>query len=172
MALGTFVKTIRNIMRGDAGINGDAQRIEQMTWMLFLKIYDQKESVWEFNEPSYHSIIPEELRWRNWAVDKKDGQALTGDLLLDLVNNKLFPTLKNLKVDEKTPVRKGIVRAVFQDENNYMKDGILLRQVINVINEIDFGEYTDRHAFGEIYRKSCVGFSRRVARVSFIRRVL
>lgn len=94
MALGTFVKTIRNIMRGDAGINGDAQRIEQMVWMLFLKIYDQKESVWEFNEPSYRSIIPEELRWRNWAIDKRDGQALTGDALLDLVNNKLFPNLE------------------------------------------------------------------------------
>ena len=157
MALGTFVKTIRNIMRGDAGINGDAQRIEQMAWMLFLKIYDQKESVWEFNEPSYRSIIPEELRWRNWAIDKRDGQALTGDALLDLVNNKLFPTLRKIQVDEKTPVRKGIVCAVFKGENNYMKDGILLRQVINVINEIDFGEYTDRHAFGEIYEKILQG---------------
>lgn len=140
-------------MRGDAGINGDAQRIEQMTWMLFLKIYDKKESVWEFNEPNYRSIIPDELRWRNWAVDCKDGRALTGEALLDLVNNRLFPTLKKLQVDEKTPVRKGIVREVFQDENNYMKDGILLRQVVNVIDAIDFGEYADRHAFGEIYEE-------------------
>ncbi len=153
MALGTFVKSIRDIMRGDAGINGDAQRIEQMTWMLFLKIYDEKERVWEFNEPDYHSIIPEELRWRNWAVDNRDGKALTGEALLELVNNRLFPTLKKLSVDEKTPVRKAIVHDVFQDENNYMKDGILLRQVVNVIDAIDFGEYADRHAFGEIYEE-------------------
>lgn len=153
MALGSFVKTIRNIMRGDAGINGDAQRIEQMTWMLFLKVYDEKESTWEFDDPSYKSIIPEDLRWRNWAVDHKDGQALTGDALLSLVNNRLFPELKKLPITEDTPIRKSIVQQVFEDENNYMKDGTLLRQVINVINEIDFGSYSDRHAFGEIYEE-------------------
>ena len=62
-----FIKRIRDIMRMDAGINGDAQRIEQMVWMLFLKVYDAKEDDWELNEDDYESIIPEELRWRNWA---------------------------------------------------------------------------------------------------------
>lgn len=74
MALGTLVKTLQNIMRKDAGINGDAQRIEQMTWMFFLKVYDAKEEEWEFHDDDYESIIPEELRWRSWAVDNKDGQ--------------------------------------------------------------------------------------------------
>ena len=151
MEIGNFVKNIRNIMRGDAGINGDAQRIEQMAWMLFLKIYDQKELQWEFTDAHYRSIIPEELRWRNWAVDKKDGKAPTGESLLDFVNNHLFPTLKKLPVDENTETRRAIVRAVFEGENNYMKDGTLLRQVVNVIDEIDFGDFADRHAFGEIY---------------------
>ena len=60
-----FIKRIRDIMRMDAGINGDAQRIEQMVWILFLKVYDSKEDDWELNEDDYKSIIPEDLRWRN-----------------------------------------------------------------------------------------------------------
>lgn len=151
MSLGNFVKKLQDIMRNDAGINGDAQRIEQMVWILFLKIYDAKEKDWEFYNEHYRSIIPEELRWRNWAVDHKDGKALTGDTLLDFVNNKLFPTLKNIEVSEDTKINQIIVRTAFEDNNNYMKDGILLRQVINVIDEINFEDYKDRHAFGEIY---------------------
>ncbi len=151
MSLGNFVKRLQDIMRNDAGINGDAQRIEQMVWILFLKIYDAKEEDWEFYDDHYQSIIPEELRWRNWAIDHKDGKALTGDALLDFVNNKLFPTLKNIEITEKTKMNQIIVRTAFEDNNNYMKDGILLRQVINVIDEINFEEYEDRHAFGEIY---------------------
>ena len=147
MELGSIVKRIRQIMRNDAGVSGDAQRIEQMVWIIFLKVYDAKESVWEFREKNYRSIIPEKLRWRNWAVDRKDGNALTADALLRLVNGELFPTLQNLEVDETTPTNKAIVKAVFEDNNNYMKDGVLLRQVINVIDEIDFDEYEDRHAF-------------------------
>jgi len=151
MTIGNFIKTIQNIMRGDSGINGDAQRIEQMTWLLFLKVYDSKEEDWEFHDDNYESIIPEELRWRNWAVDHKDGKALTGQALLDFVNNILFPTLKGLKITENTPIKKSIVRAVFEDSNQYMKDGVLLRKVINVIDAIEFDEYDERHAFGEIY---------------------
>lgn len=151
MSIGSFIKTLQNIMRGDSGINGDAQRIEQMTWLLFLKVYDAKEGDWEFHNDNYESIIPEELRWRNWAVDHKDGKALTGQALLDFVNIKLFPTLKELKITENTPIKKAIVRAVFEDSNQYMKDGVLLRKVINEIDAIEFDEYNERHAFGEIY---------------------
>lgn len=151
MSLNGFVKTIQNIMRGDSGINGDAQRIEQMTSFLFLKVYDVKESDWEFHDEHYVSIIPEKLRWRNWAVDGKDGKAMTGQALLDFVNNELFPTLKNLTVTESTPIKKAIVKAVFEDSNQYMKDGVLLRKVVNEIDEIEFDEYNEKHAFGEIY---------------------
>jgi len=151
MGLNNFVKTLQNIMRGDSGINGDAQRIEQMTWMLFLKVYDAKEEDWEFHDDNYESIIPEEMRWRNWAVDHKDGKALTGQGLLDFVNVKLFPALKGLEISENTPLKKAIVKAVFEDSNQYMKDGVLLRKVINEIDDIKFDEYDERHAFGEIY---------------------
>ena len=151
MALNNFVKSIRNIMRNDAGINGDAQRIEQIAWMLFLKIYDEKENDWEFKEAHYRSFIPEECRWRSWAKDEGDGNALTADALLDFVNNTLFPTLKALEVTPDTPIRSAIVRTTFEDANQYMKDGVLLRQIVNVIDDLNLGDYNESHAFGEIY---------------------
>lgn len=149
--LSGFIKRLRDIMRNDAGINGDAQRIEQIVWMLFLKVYDAKELEWEMNEDNYLSIIPEDCRWMNWAHDDKSGRALTGDALLNFVDNTLFPTLKRLPVDVNTPIKKSIVQTTFADANNYMKDGVLLRQVINVIDDIDFSDYDESHAFGDIY---------------------
>ena len=151
MAINNFVKRIQDVMRNDSGVNGDAQRIEQIVWILFLKIYDAKEEMWEFHDDNYKSIIPEGLKWRDWAVDKKDGEALTGDALLDFVNNTLFPSLKKLEIDEETPMSQVIVRYAFEDANNYQKDGVLLRQVVNIIDEIDFTEYKERHEFGFIY---------------------
>ncbi len=148
--LSTFVKRIRDIMRNDAGINGDAQRIEQIAWMLFLKVYDSKEQNWCLDD-EYESIIPEKCKWSNWATDDKSGSAMTGDTLLDFVNNTLFPTLKNLEVAVDTPIKKSIVRTTFEDANQYMKDGVLLRQVINVIDELDLQDYGESHAFGDIY---------------------
>lgn len=149
--LGNFVKRIRDIMRNDAGINGDAQRIEQIAWMLFLKVYDTKEQDWDMSEESYQSIIPEECRWSNWAVDDKSGNAMTGDRLMNFVNNTLFPTFKELNVTPDTPIKKSIVKTTFEDANNYMKDGVLLRQVINIIDELDLSDYEESHAFGDIY---------------------
>ncbi len=149
--LSGFVKRLRDIMRNDAGINGDAQRIEQIAWLLFLKVYDAKEQDWEWDDESYVSIIPEECRWRNWAADDHSGMAITGDKLLDFVNNTLFPTLKALPVDATTPLNKSIVQTTFADANNYMKDGVLLRQIVNYIDDIDFSNYEESHAFGEIY---------------------
>ena len=163
--LSGFVKRIRDIMRNDAGINGDAQRIEQIAWMLFLKVYDAKEQDWDMEEKDYISIIPEECRWQKWAVDDHTGTALTGDKLLNFVNNTLFPVLKGndikdttgkiiipgVKVDSSTPIKKAIVQTTFADANQYMKDGVLLRKVINVIDDLDLGDYEESHAFGEIY---------------------
>lgn len=160
-----FVKRLRDIMRNDAGINGDAQRIEQIAWMLFLKVYDAKEQDWYMEEDNYQSIIPEPCRWQKWAADDKSGSAMTGDKLLDFVNNRLFPVLKGrdirdsdgkvilegVKVDANTPIKKAIVQTTFADANQYMKDGVLLRQVLNVIDELDLSDYEESHAFGEIY---------------------
>ena len=150
-SLGSFVKRLRDIMRNDAGINGDAQRIEQIAWMLFLKVYDTKEDDWEFDDDAFESIIPEECRWRNWAVDNGKGTAITGDELLDFINNTLFPALKGIQVSKTTPINKAIVKTTFEDTNNYMKDGVLLRQVVNVIDELKLDDYEESHAFGDIY---------------------
>lgn len=151
MSIENLIKRLQNIMRQDAGVDGDAQRIAQIVWIIFLKVYDAKEEIWEFHDDDYESIIPENLRWREWAVDNKDGQAITGEELLSFVNDELFPTLKNLEVDETTEKRSLIVKEVFEDAFNYMKDGTLLRQVINVIDEIDFTEAQERHSFNDIY---------------------
>lgn len=150
MNIGTMIKRLQDIMRQDAGVNGDAQRIEQIVWMLFLKLYDAKESEWEILEDNYKSIIPEEYRWRNWAPDNKDGKAITGDEMATFII-QLFATLKELEVDENTDVRGKLVKEVFTDLNNYMKDGVLIRQVVNVLNEIDLTDFKVRHAFNEIY---------------------
>ncbi|HFU4217428.1 TPA: N-6 DNA methylase [Streptococcus suis] len=153
MSITSFVKRIQDITRNDAGINGDAQRIEQMSWMLFLKIYDSRELDWELEEEEYESIIPEELKWRNWAHAEKGEQVLTGDDLLEFVNNKLFKELKELEITPSMPIRKSIVKSAFEDANNYMKNGVLLRQMINVIDEVDFNSPEDRHSFNDIYEK-------------------
>lgn len=161
-----FIKRIRDIMRMDAGINGDAQRIEQMVWILFLKAYDSKEDDWEVSEDNYKSIIPEDLRWRNWAKADSSGHAMTGDTLLDFVNNKLFTVLKGndvkdgdkilysgIRVTPDTPMKKAIVYSTFEDANNYMKDGVYLRQVIDIIDEIEFDDVKESHAFGFVYEE-------------------
>lgn len=151
MSLGAFVKNIQNIMRGDSGVNGDAQRIEQLTWLLFLKIYAKKEEDWELFDENYKSILPEECKWENWAVDDADGKSLTGDDLLEFVNEKLFKQLKEINLPENAPMKHKILRDVFVSTNQYMKDGVLLRQLINEINKIDFDNIKELHAFGEIY---------------------
>jgi len=142
MAIGSLVKKIQSIMREDAGVNGNAQRIEQMVWMFFLKIYDAKEEEWELVQEKYESIIPDNLKWRNWAIDPADGTALTGDELLNFINNELFPTLSTLPIMQRTTNGQAIVRYAFESAHNYMQDGILLRRVINEINDsVDFTEY-------------------------------
>jgi type I restriction enzyme M protein len=150
MSLSTTIKTIQDIMRKDAGVDGDAQRISQLVWMLFLKVFDDAEAERELMEDRYKSPIPERLRWRAWAADS---EGITGDALLDFVNNELFKTLKELNVGGKNAALASVVRSVFEDAYNYMKSGTLMRQVINKLNEIDFNRQSDRHEFGEVYEK-------------------
>jgi type I restriction enzyme M protein len=151
MAITTCIKSIQDIMRKDTGVDGDAQRISQLGWMLFLKIFDDQEQELEVLEDNYRSPMPEHLRWRDWAADP---EGITGEALLDFVNNTLFPKLKALPVGAGTNPRAVVVRNVFEDAYNYMKSGHLLRQVINTIQEdIDFNKSEDRHLMGEIYEK-------------------
>ena len=146
MAISNTTKALKDIMRIDAGINGDAQYIEQIAWLLFLKAFDYKEQEWEL-EDDYVPVIPEQYRWRNWA---EDDEGITGDALIEHVEN-MFRTLRNLDVSDGDP-RKFLVRDVMEGVNNFMKSGTLLRQVINKINaDINFDEVKTAHLFNGIY---------------------
>src|SRR3989338_6351886 len=147
MPIENLIKTIQNIMRKDQGVAGDGQRIEQIVWMLFLKLFDDQEKYYELRDPKYKSPISEKLRWRNWAANP---EGITGDELLYFINNKLFKQLKDLPISAANQ-RGAIVREVFEDSYNYMKSGTLIRQVANKLNEINFNSQDDRHHFNEIY---------------------
>lgn len=146
----TFIKSIQDIMRQDAGVDGDAQRISQLTWLLFLKIFDDQEQELELMRDDYKSPLPDHLRWRHWAANS---EGMTGDELQDFINNTLFPKLKGMNADPRTNPRGFVVQQAFEDAFNYMKSGHLLRQVINKINEIDFNNRAERHLFNDLYEK-------------------
>jgi type I restriction enzyme M protein len=148
--LTTVIKSIQDVMRQDSGVDGDAQRISQLTWLLFLKVFDAQEEELELTRDSYRSPLPEPLRWRSWAADP---EGVTGDSLLDFVNGQLFPKLKGLPGDPERNPRGYVVRGVFEDAYNYMKSGQLLRQVINKLNAVDFNRQAERHQFNDIYEK-------------------
>jgi type I restriction enzyme M protein len=150
VSLENLVKSIQDIMRKDAGVDGDAQRISQMVWLLFLKILDDREKEWELDK-NYKSPVPHTFRWRNWASDP---EGMTGGELLGFVNNILFPGLKALATSTVADKRARVVGSIFEDGYNYMKNGTLLRQVINKIQaDIDYNSKSERHLLGEIYEK-------------------
>jgi type I restriction enzyme M protein len=150
MSVSTVVKSIQDIMRKDAGVDGDAQRISQLCWMFFLKIIDDQDQELELTKDDYRSPIPKKYQWRTWAADP---EGTTGDELLFFVNDELFPALQNLGVSSTVGERRRVVRDVFEDAYNYMKSGHLMRQVINRINEIDFNDLKERQHFGEFYEQ-------------------
>lgn len=142
-----IIDSIRKIMWQDTGLNGDAQRIEQLGWMLFLKIFSDKDKELELLDDKYKSPIPSKFHWDAWAGDD---EGMTGDELLEFVDRELFPALRN--VDVSTGNRRAlIVREVFEGNHNYMKSGINIRKVLNKLNELDFNIAKDRHSFGELY---------------------
>ena len=148
--ISSVIKSIQDVMRQDSGVDGDAQRISQLTWLLFLKVFDAQEEELELTRDSYQSPIPEELRWRNWAINE---EGITGDALLEFVNGQLFPKLKAIAGDAERNPRGYVVRSVFEDAFNFMKSGQLLRQIINKLNAIDFNRQAERHQFNDLYEK-------------------
>ncbi|KJS18373.1 MAG: DNA methyltransferase [Peptococcaceae bacterium BRH_c4b] len=151
MPLSTLIKVIQDIMRKDVGVDGDAQRISQMVWLLFLKIFDDKEQEWKITIKGYKSPLQSRFQWSNWAAN---AEGMTGEELIDFVNNGLFPALKKLATTAGVSSHGKVVGSVFEDAYNYMKSGTLLRQVINTIqDDVDFNSSEDRHLFGGIYEK-------------------
>ena len=147
MSITGVIESIRKIMWQDAGLNGDAQRLEQLGWMLFFKVFCDKDQEMELMDESYESPIPERFRWENWA---SNDEGITGDELLHFVDRELFPALRNLDLSTGNQ-RAIIVHGVFDGNNNYMKSGINIRKVLNKLNEIDFNSAKDRHSFGDVY---------------------
>ncbi|HIF9084465.1 TPA: N-6 DNA methylase [Photobacterium damselae] len=150
MSISSVIKSIQDIMRKDAGVDGDAQRLGQMSWLLFLKVFDAQEEELELEQDDYQAPINEKYLWRNWAADE---EGITGEKLLEFVNDDLFHHLKNMPVNGEKNPRGLVVKAAFSDAFNYMKNGTLLRQVINKLNEIDFTDSKERHLFGDIYEQ-------------------
>lgn len=187
MSLNTTVKSIQDIMRKDVGVDGDAQRIGQLVWLLFLKIWDDREQeaalfIDDFVSPL--AAVPwldadnnrrtSDVRWSTWAAPKgPDGEPLdktmTGDDLIAFVEGEVFPALQSIELgpdiadDDERPAavaarrlrrQRALIQGLFQDAYQYMKSGILLRQVIDRIEQdIDFNDAESRHLFGDIYEK-------------------
>ncbi|WP_374242841.1 N-6 DNA methylase [Zoogloea sp.] len=157
MNLSSTIKSIQDIMRKDDGVDGDAQRLGQLTWMLFLKVFDQREEEWEDDNPKYASPLPDDMRWRNWAAyvadeaGKKAPQTPASEII-GFVNNRLFPTLKELDANA-SPQHK-VIRSVFEDGNNYMKSGTQLLAVIEKLEEaINFHDFKTRASLGDVYEQ-------------------
>ncbi len=181
MSLSTTVKSIQDIMRKDVGVDGDAQRIGQLVWLFFLKIWDDREQELELIEDGFQSPlvnvrwrdngnerVAEDLRWRSWAADP---EGRTGDSLADFLNDTLFPALKGMDPGPRIEVRddatraaealqrrKALIRSVFEDAYQYQKSGTLIRQVVNKIESgIDFNDTKSRHLFGDVYEQVLQG---------------
>lgn len=159
MTLSTLIKRLKDIMRQDSGVDGDAQRLSQLVWLIFLKVMDSREEEAEWEE-DYEPVIPEGYRWRDWAVGKSVKNQLTGEDLLNFVNNELIPVLSGNAITkdgrqvilfDKEDPKSLLVKDVMKDVTNFMKNGYLLRQVINLLNEVEFGSTEDAHEFNDIY---------------------
>lgn len=159
MSLSALIERLRKIMRKDKGVDGDAQRLSQIVWLIFLKIFDFKEEEGELSD-AYEPVIPEGYRWRDWADTGDVKNAMTGDELLHFVNNILIPVLKGDGIEvegkrvhpfDKTDDRSLMVKKIMSDTVNYMKDGYILREVIDTLNEVDFADSAEAHQFNEMY---------------------
>ncbi len=148
MAISGLTKALKDIMRMDEGINGDAQYIGQIAWLLFLKAFDYKEQEWELLEDEYKPVMPKIYQWRNWAADD---EGITGNELLKFIEH-MFDDIKALETYQDITKRKWLLKTTINDVINYMKSGTLLRQVINKLNkELDFTAMPDFHLFNDIY---------------------
>lgn len=145
--LAAVIKSARDAMRKDAGLNGDLDRIPQLAWLLFLKAFDGLEQEREITEADYRPAIDEPYRWRDWA---EDPNGRTGEALLDFVNGELLPYLRNLTgTHEHDP--RDVLAAVFRETYNRMLSGHLLRDVVNKVSEINFTSSDDIHTMAHLY---------------------
>lgn len=170
MAVSSITKQMKDIMRDDAGVGGNEQRLSQIVWILFLKIFDYKEQEWEITNPNYKPVIPEGYRWRDWATANSKKEQLTGEDLIDFVNNKLFKVLsgdaikdnqgKDIYLFENNSEQAVLVKEFMKSSSNFMQNGVLLRQLVNEFDDINFSDYNERHTFNDIYEQLLKGLQK------------
>ena len=157
------INRITDILRRDDGISGAMHYTEQISWVLFLKfladLEESKAEDAELDGEIYTYIIDEKYRWQNWAVLKVDGKkdiinSKSGDDLLDFVNKELFPYLKGFKsITENPKSIKYKIGAIFEFLDNRIANGHTLREVLDIIDEMDFHNQSDLFQLSLIYEK-------------------
>jgi len=152
--LSAVIKTARDAMRKDAGLNGDLDRIPQLAWLLFLKAFDGLEANREVTERKYRPAIEAPHRWRDWAADPIGGR--TGDELLGFINAELLPYLRELKGTASDDPRD-VIAGVFKETYNRMLSGYLLRDVVNKIDAVNFTSADDIHTMAHLYESMLRG---------------
>jgi len=145
--LASVIKTARDAMRKDAGLNGDLDRIPQLAWLLFLRAFDGLEENREITDARYRDAIEAPYRWRDWAADPN---GMTGEALIEFVNTDLLPYLRELKGTGSHDPRD-VLSSVFRETYNRMLSGYLLRDVVNKINEVNFASSDDIHTMAHLY---------------------
>ncbi|GCF09606.1 class I SAM-dependent DNA methyltransferase [Dictyobacter arantiisoli] len=149
--LSATIKSVRDLLRKDAGLAGDTDRLPQLTWLLFLKSLDDFEIAQdEMYGDDYTPIIAEPYRWRDWAACDNLSDRKTGDELLAFVNNDLTNYLKALGGESNRDIRT-IVGTIFQGTYNRLRSGYLLRDVVNKLSTINFNSSDDIHAISLFY---------------------
>ena len=148
-SLSSLIKSSRDIMRKDAGLNGDLDRLPQLSWILFLKCYDdlemRREEDAKVSREKYKPVIPSPYRWRDWASDEDNGA--TGEDLVKFVNDGLLPALRGLTgSDERLKVAE-----VFKETYNRMLSGYLLRDVVNLVDNIHFQSKDEIFTLAHLY---------------------
>ncbi|MEX1046852.1 MAG: class I SAM-dependent DNA methyltransferase [Actinomycetota bacterium] len=146
--LASTIKRARDIMRKDAGLNGETDRIPQLSWLLFLKAFDAHEAQREVTDSSFRPAIEAPFRWRDWAADEVEGR--TGEELLSFVTGELLPYLRGLTgTADRDP--RDVLAAVFKETHNRMLSGYLLRDVIDSVNQVHFESSDDIHTMAFLY---------------------
>ncbi len=147
--LASLIKRARDVMRKDAGLNGDLDRLPQLSWMLFLKAFDQRvEEVGGIFDSDYHRVIEKPFRWKDWATQKD----FSGNELKTFVNDKLIPHLAELKGSEHdADDPRNVLSMIFKDVNNRMQSGTLLRDLVDLVDQIHFTSSDDIHTMAHVY---------------------
>lgn len=147
--LSSIIKSARDLMRKDAGLSGELDRLPQLSWVLFLKCYDDlehhRETTAVLARKKYRPVIPAPYRWRDWAADPDKG--MTGPDLVKFVNDRLLPGLRELSAGDEQIV----IASLFRETYNRMLSGYLLRDLINLIHRIHFQSQDEIFTLSHLY---------------------